>query len=58
MYRIDRVNRNGGGVAIYAKNTFKHRLLNKMTYVVNDLLERLSIELTDLGNKKYSSMLI
>ena len=34
------------------KNTFKHRLLNQMTYVVNDLLECLSIELTDLNNNK------
>ena len=51
MYRFDRV-RNGGGVAIYVKNTFKHRLLNQMTYVANDLLECLSIELTDLSNNK------
>ena len=34
------------------KNTFRHRLLNQMTYVVNDLLECLSIELTDLANNK------
>ena len=52
MYLLDRVNRKGGGVAIYVKNTFKHRLLNQMTYVVNDLLECLSIELTDLSNNK------
>ena len=52
MYRLDRVCRKGGEVAIYAKNTFKHRLLNQMTYVVNHLLECLSIELTDLRNKK------
>ena len=57
MYLLDRVCRNGGGVAIYVKNTFRHRLLNQMTYVVNDLLECLSIELTDLSNnKKYSNM--
>ena len=46
MFRLDRVSRKGGGVAIYVKNTFKHRLLNQMTYVVNYLLECLSIELT------------
>ena len=34
------------------KNTFKHELLNHMTYVVNDLLECLSIELTDLNNNE------
>ena len=44
--------RKGGGVATYVKNTFKHRLLNQMTYVVNDLPECLSIELTDLNNNK------
>ena len=38
MYQLDRVSRKGGGVAIYVKNTLKHRLLNQMTYV-NDLLE-------------------
>ena len=52
MYHLDRVGRKGGGVAIYMKNTFKHRLLNQMTYVVNDLLECMSIELTDLNNNK------
>ena len=52
MYRLDRVSRNGGGVAIYVKNTFKHRLLNQMTYVVNGLLECLSIELTYLNKLK------
>ena len=57
MYRLDRVSRKGGGVTIYMKNTFRHRILNQMTYVVNDLLECLSIELTDLNNKKYSNML-
>ena len=34
------------------KNTFRYRLLNQMTYIVNDLLECLSIELTDLCNNK------
>ena len=59
MYRLDRVCRKGGGVAIYVKNTFRHRLFNQITYVVNDLLECLSIELTDLNNNKnYSNMLI
>ena len=52
MYRLDRVCRKGGGVAIYVKNTFKYGLLNQMIYVVNDLLECLSIELTDLNNNK------
>ena len=52
MYRLDRICRKGGGVAIYVKNTFKHRLLNQMTYVVNDLLKCLSIELTDQNNNK------
>ena len=52
MYRLDRVCRKGGGVAIYVKNTLRHRLLNQMTYVVNDLLECLSIELTDQNNNK------
>ena len=52
MYRLDRVCRKGGGVAIYVKNTLKHRLLNQMTYVVNDLLECLTIELTDQNNNK------
>ena len=33
------------------KNTLKHRLLNQMTYVVNDLYECLPIELTDLIKK-------
>ena len=52
MYRLDRVCRKEGGVAIYVKNTLKHRLLNQMTYVVNDLLECLSIEMLDLNNNK------
>ena len=52
MYRLDAVCRKGGGVAIYVKNTFKHRLLNQMTNIVNGLLECLSIELTDLNNNK------
>ena len=52
MYRLDRVCRKGGGVAIYVKNTLKHRLFNQMTYAVNDLLECLSIELIDLSNNK------
>ena len=34
------------------KNTLKHRLLNQMTYAVNDSLECLSIELIDLSNNK------
>ena len=34
------------------KNTFRHRLLIQVTYVANDLLETMSIELTDLCNEK------
>ena len=52
MYRFDRISRKGGGVAIYMKNTFRHRLLIQVTYVANDLLETMSIELTDLCNEK------
>ena len=50
MHHLDTVNRKGGGVAIHVKNTFKHRLLNQMTYVVNDLLECLSVDVTYLNN--------
>ena len=52
MYRLDRDSRKGGGVAIYVKNNFINILLNQMTYVVYDLNEYLSIELTDLNNIK------
>ena len=52
MHRLDRVSKYGGGVAIYAKNTFKHRIPNQMNYVVYDLLECLSIELVDLSKIK------
>ena len=55
---IQIVGRKGGGVAIYVKNTFRHRLLNEMTYVVYDLPECSSIELTYLNNIKYNNLLI
>ena len=34
---------------IYVKNAFRHRLLNQMTYIVYDLLECLSTELSNLN---------
>ena len=58
MYPLDRVSKRGDGVVINVKNTFKHRLLNQMTCVVYDLLECLSIELTNLNQIYYCSLLI
>ena len=51
MHRLDRVSKKGGGVVIYVKKAFENRLHNQMAYVVHDLLECLSIELTDLKRK-------
>ena len=47
MCHLDRGNKNGGGVAIYIQNTLRHNIIiniNHMTYVIDDVLECLSVE--------------
>ena len=58
IYRLDGVSRNGGEVVIYVKNTIKHILRNQITYIVYDLLECLSFELTDLSKEKINDTCI
>ena len=44
MYHLGRGNKNGGGVAIYIQNTHIHSIINHMAYVIDDVLEYLSVE--------------
>ena len=49
MYRLDGVSRMVGEIEICVKHTCRHRIPKQMTIVENDLLDGLSIELTDLN---------
>ena len=43
-YHLDRCNKNDGGIAIYFLNTLRHNIINHMSYVIDDVLECLSVE--------------
>ena len=43
-YHLDRCNKNDGGIAIYFLNTLRHSIINHMSYVIDDVLECLSVE--------------
>ena len=49
MYHLDRDNKNGG-VAVYIQNTLRHSIINHMAYVIDDVLECLSVEVLLLKN--------
>ena len=44
MYHLDSGNKNGGCVAIYTQNTFRHSIINHLTNAIDDVLECISVD--------------
>jgi len=51
LHYVNRVNKRGGGVAMFVDKRLKHRIVESMTTVIDDICECLTVEI-DMGKMK------